>query len=197
MKRYFARGSMYLLVLTLIAGCGGTKKVGITPPATTDAIEAAPKWYLNPPQDSDFLYAAGTATSRDMQLATDKATDAAKFNLAKSVETRFEAISKRFQEEVGTALDAQYLDQFTQATKSTVSQVLSGIQIDKTSMQVDNGVFRVFSLAKMPIGASSEALLNRIKQQDQLYTRFRSTQVFDELDKDAQKFEEWKKDQNH
>jgi hypothetical protein len=195
MKSLPVRACIGLLALTLILGCGGTQKTGITPPATQDMVDSAPKWYLNPPQDPNFIFATGTATSRDMQLARNKASDAARFDVAKTIETRFEGLSKRFQEEVGTDVDAQYLDQFTQATKAVVSQVLTGVIIDQTSMSSEGGVFRVYVLVKMPLGASSEALLNKVKQQEQLYTRFRSSQVFEDLNKETEKFEEWKKNQ--
>jgi len=182
-----------LFILASLTGCGGTPKTGITPPASDAIIESAPKWFLNPPQDEEYISGTGTATSRDMQLARDKAVETARLDVAKTLEIRYEAIAKRFQEEVGTSLDAQYLDQFTQATKSTVSQVLIGATVDKSSISAEKGVFRAFALVKLPLGATSEALINRVKQEEQLYTRFRSTQVFDELNKETQKFEEWKK----
>ena len=197
MHRFPLRAAILLLALVLIAGCGATKHAGITPEATKAVIEDAPKWFLSPPNDEESIYGAGTATSRDMQLAKDKAAETARFEVAKAIETRYEAISKRFQEEVGTATDAQYLDQFTQATKATVSQVLTGVTVDKVSIGEESGIFRAYALVKLPMGAASEALMKRIKEQDELYTRYRSTQVFDELEKDTQKFEEWKKGQNH
>ncbi|MBM3328154.1 MAG: hypothetical protein FJY67_01600 [Calditrichaeota bacterium] len=179
------------LTLLALVGCGGTK-TGITPPAASETIKAAPKWFLSPPQDSQFLFGTGTATSRDMQLARDKASDAARMEIAKSVETRFDGLSKRFQEEVGTAEDAQYLDMFTQATKAVVSTVLSGVITDQSELAAEGGVYRCYVLMKMPLGATSQALLDKIKKQEQLYTRFRSSQVFDELSKETEAFDKWK-----
>jgi len=193
MTRNAALMLLGLFLIATLSSCGGTVKTGITPPASTEIIESAPKWYLNPPKDDEYIAGTGTATSRDMQLARDKAVESARLDVSKSLEIRFEAISKRFQEEVGTAIEAQYLDQFTQASKSTVSQVLIGATVDQTSLSAEKGVFRAFALVKVPMGAASEALVNRIKQEEQLYTRFRSTQVFDELNKETEKFEEWKK----
>jgi len=187
--------SFILIAATIFAGCGGSKQMGITPTATSETIKGIPDWYNKPPQDPNFMFSKGTATSRDMQLAVDKASDAARMELAKAIETRFEGLSKRFQEEVGTTIEAQYLDQFTQATKSIVSQVLTGAQVEESEILTESGIFRAYVLMKMPVGASSEALLNKIKQQEQLYTRFRSTQVFDELNAETKKFEDWKQEQ--
>jgi len=196
MQRFPLRTAIVFFTLILVIGCGGTKHAGITPEATKAVIEDAPKWFLDPPQDDEYISGVGTATSRDMQLAKDKATESARFDVAKAIETKYEAISKRFQEEVGTSVDAQYLDQFTQATKATVSQVLTGVKVDKVSLGEESGVFRAYALVKLPLGAASEALMKRIKEQDELYTRYRSTEVFGELEKEAQKFDEWKKGQN-
>lgn len=190
MNRLISLGLVLVFLFSL--GCGSSRPKGITPPATEETIKSAPKWFLNPPQDPNYLIATGTAASRDMQLARDKAADAARMEIAKAIETRFQGLSKRFQEEVGTAEDAQYLDMFTQATKAVVSTVLSGITIDQTEINAEGGVYRAYVLVKMPLGATSQALLNKIKQQEQLYTRFRATQVFDELNKEVEKFEQWK-----
>ncbi len=182
------------LAVLLLTGCGGPKEMtGITPRATGETIEGIPKWFSNPPSDPNFIFTRGTATSRDMQLAQDKAGDAARMEMAKTIETKFEGLSKRFQEEVGTGEDAQYLDMFTQATKAVVSQVLIGVTIDKSESRNEQGLFRSYVLLKMPVGASSQALLNKLKQQERLYTRFRSSQVFKELERETEKFEQWKR----
>lgn len=195
MPRLLTRASCLLVMVSLIIGCGGTKPTGITPPATKEVIKEAPGWFLNPPQEDNFLFGAGTATSRDMQFAKDKAAEAGRFELAKALETRYEGMSKRFQEEVGATTEAEYLDQFTQATKAIVSQVLTGVTVEKTAISDEKGIFRAYTLVKLPLGAASEALMKRLKDQEELYTRFRSTKTFEELDKDIQKFEEWKKTQ--
>lgn len=182
---------LFLSVL-LLAGCGGQKQAGITPKATNDVIEGIPKWYLNPDSDPNYIITTGTATSRDLSLAREKAATEARSNIAKTIETKFNGLSKRFQEEVGTGTDSQYLDQFTQASKEVTSTVLSGAAIDKTEVMNESGVFRVYVMMKMPLGATSEALLNKLKQQEQMYTRFRSSQVFEELENETEKFEKWK-----
>jgi len=191
-KMRFTTAVLILLSILLLAGCAGKKQTTLIPEPTKETMESIPNWYMSPPTDPNFLFATGTATSRDMQLARDKAADQARMGIAKTVETKFNGLSKRFQEEVGTGEDAQYLDMFTQATKAVVSTMLSGATIDKADMNPESGVFRAYVLMKMPIGASSQALLNKLKQQEQMYTRFRSTQVFEELEKETEKFQNWK-----
>ena len=191
--------SILLLTLALsmlIIGCAGPKQASTTTgPATDETIKNIPEWALNIPQDPNFIFEVGTATSRDMQLARDKAGDAARMNIAKSLETHFQGLSKRFQEEVGTAENSQYLDQFTQATKAVVSTVLTGVYTEKTKVLNEGGVFRSYVLLKLSIGASSQALMNKIKQQEEMYTRFRASETFKELEKQTEDFEKFKQGQ--
>jgi len=190
----FIKLTLILMVVVVLIGCGASKQqTGVTPKATQETMEAIPSWYLNPPEDPNFIISTGTAASRDLQLARDKASDAARMDVAKAIETKFNGLSKRFQEEVGTGDEAQYLDQFTQATKAVVSTVLSGAIIDKTDVKNEQGTFRVYVLMKMPIGASSEALMNKLKQQEQLYTRFRASETFKDIEAETDKFEQFKK----
>ena len=187
------RYTIILVILSalILAGCGGTKKTGELG-ASTKALESIPDWFTNPPVDPNYLFATGTATSIDMQLARDKASTSARNQIAKSIESNFKGLSKRFQEEVGTEENAQYLDMFTQAISEVTSQVLHGVSIDKADFQKEGNRFRAYVLAKMPLGATNQALLNKLKQQEEMYTRFRATQAFQELEEQTEKFERWK-----
>jgi hypothetical protein len=50
-------------------------------------------------------------------------------------------------------------------------------------------------MVKMAVGSTSEALLNKLKKEEQMYTRFRASQVFQELEDETQKYDQWKKEQ--
>ncbi len=191
----FSTAILILMSVLLLVGCAGKKETTGVSPATKEVMASIPDWYMSPPSDPNFIIETGTAISQDMQLARDKAADQARMGIAKTIETKFEGLSKRIQEEVGTDEDAQYLDMFTQATKAVVSTTLSGASIDKADIKPEGERFRAYVLMKMPIGASSEALLKKLKQQEQMYTRFRSTQVFEELEKETEKFEQFKKEE--
>ena len=170
----------------MLVGCAAKEPTKISAPATDKMIKQLPSWFLEPPTTDKFIFAAGTATSRDIQLAKDKASQAARLEIAKSLETQFTSLTKRFQEEVGTELEAQYLDQFTQATKEVINTTLVGVTIDQTEMRNEEGVFRCYILVKLDLDRSNKMLLDKIRQQEQLYTRFRSTEVFQELESSTQ-----------
>ncbi len=183
----------HLLVAVIISamyvvGCGGSQ-----PLPQTDTGDV-PEWYSNVPVDPNYLYSVNTSTSRDMQLAVDKALQAARTELGRQVEVKVNALQKRFQEETGIGDDAQLLDQFTQASKTVVSTSLSGSKEKQKKIVKDGNNWRAYVLVEYPLGAAQEALREQIKKNEQLYTRFRASQTYKELDDEVQKYEQSKKE---
>ena len=182
--------SLSLFFILSIVGCGGGDK----PLPKTDTGNV-PEWFMNPPEDPNYVFSAKTSTSKDMQLALDKATTDARAEIARTIEVRIQGFQKKFDEEVGVGQDSELLQMFTQATKTVVSQSLSGSKVEKKHVEKDGNNWRAYVLVSYPIGAANQALVNQIKQQQNMYTRFRASQAFEELEKEAQKFEEWKEKQ--
>jgi len=180
-----------LASIIFIAGCGSSK-TNLTNTDTGDI----PAWYLNPPSDSAYFYAGVSETSRDMQLAIDKAMTSARANIARQVETKITGLEKQFKEEVGSGDNSQLLSQFTQATKTITDQKLNGTHVEKQKIIKDGNTFRVYVLVDYPIGAANEFLMQQLKKNEQMYTRFRSSQTFKDLDNEVQKYEDAKKNQN-
>jgi len=179
-----------LLAATFI-GCGGG-------PRTMQSADTGevPEWFTNAPQDANFLFAANTATSQDLQLAIDKAVTGARSEIGRQTELRVQGLQKRFDEEVGVGSDAQLLQQFTQATKTVISTSLTGSRVRDQRHFRDGNIYRAYVLVEYPIGAANEALLQQIKKNEQLYTKFRSSQVFKELEDEVQKYEQSKSSEN-
>lgn len=172
-----------------IAGCGGSRGL-----QTADTGNM-PEWYMNPPQDPNYLYAANTQSSQDMQLAVDKATAAARADIGRQIELRIQGLQKRFTEETGTGNDAQLLQMFTQAEKTVVSTTLNGSRVKNQKINKDGSLWRAYILVEYPIGAANQALMEQLRKNEQMYTRFRASQTFKELDEEVKKYEEFKKGQ--
>ena len=183
-----------LLVLSALAlalfGCGGGSKSMQS--ADTGDI---PDWFKDIPKDPNYFFATNTQVSQDLQLAIDKATQGARTEIGRMVETKISGLQKRFTEETGTAGNAQLLDMFTQASKTIVSTSLSGSRASKQKHVKDGENWRAYVLVEYPVGAANEALMQQIKNNEQMYTRFRASQTFKELDEEVKKFEEFKKQQ--
>lgn len=180
----------FLLVLSVafFTGCGSSK---VELPKTDQGD--VPEWFLNPPSDPDFLFGAKTETSMDMQMAIDKAVTAARADISRQLEVKMEAMEKQFKEEVGTGENTTFLSQFTQATKSITSQTLTGSKIKQQKIVNDGTKKRAYVLVEYPIGAANKALMDKLKQNEELYTRFRAGQTFEDLDKTIKEYEASKK----
>lgn len=186
--------SFYLL---LVMGCASHKKnVNLSPGATDKIIDNLPKWYKNPPDNTDeFIYGRGMNVSRDLQIAVDGAAEAGRLEIARTVEVRFQGVTKRFSEETGLAEDSELLKEFSQTTKSVVSQVMVGSTTDKNEILNDHGLYRIYALMKLPLGEANTALMNQIKANQNMYTRFRATEAFEDLQKDCDSYEKFKAQQ--
>jgi len=56
--------------------------------------------------------------------------------------------------------------------------------------------FRAYALMELPIGVMNSALVDKVKENQNMYTRFRASQAFQELEEESQKYEQFKKEQS-
>jgi hypothetical protein len=184
----FRRVSLWGLscLLIVVVGCGGKKTIQSTSPGDI------PDWYSNAPSDQNYVYAANTQASQDMQVAIDKATTGARSEIGRQMEVKLQGMQKKFSEETGTGDDAQLLQQFTQAEKTIVSTTLSGAKVKKSEIKKDGKMYRAYVLVEYPIGAANAALIAQVKKNEQMYTRYRASESFKELEADAEKYEQSK-----
>ncbi|RMD93811.1 MAG: hypothetical protein D6813_03390 [Calditrichaeota bacterium] len=178
---------LFSLPLIFILACGGSQTL-----KTTAEDNCIPAWYTTIPQDPNYLFAVSTANSRDLGLATDKAVTSARAEIGRQMEVRIQSLQKRFDEEVGLAEDSELRQMFTQATKTVVSATLSGSRVREQKHCRQGQTWQAFVLVEYPIGAANQALLEQIKQNQNMYTRFRASETFKELEDEVKKFEEWK-----
>ncbi len=179
-----------LLVLVLcLMGCGGSK------PLVETKASPIPEWFSTTPQDPNFLYAARTATSSDLGLAIDKALTNARAEIARQYEVKVQGLTKSFQEEIGSSADSEINQLFSQTIKTVVSTTLMGSRASKSTHVRDGNNYRAYVLVEYPIGAANQAFMNALKANQNMYTQFRASEAFKEMDEEVQKYEEWKKEQ--
>jgi hypothetical protein len=181
--------TLLLLSFFVLVNCSSNKDL-----SQTEAGDI-PDWFLTLPEDPNYVFAAKTATSQDMQLAIDKATTDARAEIGRTVELKLEGLQKSFDEEVGVRENATLLSQYTQATKTVVSTSLSGSKVKDKEFFKDGEIWRSYVLVEYPIGEANNAFVQQIKKQEELYTRFRSSETFKELEDEVKKYEEWKEKQ--
>lgn len=178
-----------LFIFSLLFECGGQKTL------TSTGTGDIPEWFTNKPKDDNFWFATATAVSRDLQLAIDKATQNARLNLAQQIETQLSGYQKSFAEEVASDSASNYMNMFTQASKSVVDQTLVGSEAEETKFIKEGSNYRSYILMKSPKGAALEELMNSLSKQQELYTRFRASQAFKEMNDEIEKLREYKKSQ--
>jgi hypothetical protein len=173
----------------MLVSCGGG-------PQTLQSTSECdiPDWYSNVPADANYLLAARTATSQDMQMALDKATTDGRAEIGRQTELKIQGLQKRFDEEVGLNADTQLMSQFTQANKTVVSTSLSGSRVRTQELCKDGSMWRAYVLVEYPIGAANEALMQQIRNNNEMNTRLRASQAYKDLDSEVQKYEESKKE---
>lgn len=186
-----------LLTLVLLApACARRSQSNdLTPPPSREVIRNLPGWYSRPPTENDVLFGPATAVSGDLQIAINKAQTEGRNLISQQLEVKYNGLNKRFAEEVGRSNDAQLLDQYTQVYKAVVSQVMYGSRSRQQVLRTEGEVYRAFVLMELPLGEMSKRLMEQIKAQEQLYTRFRATEAFKELDAEIQRYEAWKRGQ--
>ena len=170
--------ALALTAITLASACRPTIK---STPETRALVSSAPSWYNSPPKSTEFFYSAVTAESQDMQLAIDKAKAAGRGELAQQLSIKFDGVSKRFQEESGLGKQAELLDQFNQTYKLVVSQEMSGSRMKEQKVIPGEGVYRAYVLMEIPVGEANKSLMAKLSAQEALYTRFRATQGYKDL----------------
>ena len=179
--------------LGIAVAAGGCRANLKSTPETRALVATTPDWYTNPPKSDTYMYEAQTAESKDMQLAVDKARAAGRAQIAQQLEVKFGGIAKRFQEETGLGNHAELLDQFNQTYKLVASQEMNGTRAKEQKVIPGDGVYRVYVLMEMPIGEANKALMAKLAAQQALYTRFRATQAFKDLNDELDKYEKSKK----
>jgi len=168
-------------------GCGGGKEMA--------KLSNTPEWFNNVPTDPNSLFGAATASSVDLQTAIDKAKQDARADLAAQTEARVQGLIRNFREETGLAESFEMLAEFSSATQTVFSNVLVGSKVKNQKTMREGTTYRAFLLMELPIGEANVQLLSKIKSNQAMYTRFRSTEAFKKMEDEIAKYEAFKKQQ--
>ncbi len=201
MRRYTNEAFVLMIFVLTVSwvGCGSkTPPAPVVEPAKTpEGMEVqVPEWFANPPQDPNYLYSPATGTStREIKMAINNAIQAGRAELSRQIATKVSAMMKRFQEEVGADEDAEFLSMVTDVSKAVSSEVISGSRAAKQKVLKESVGYRAYVLMELPIGMANAALMEKIKANKNMYTRFRASQAFQELEDEVEKYEQFKKEQ--
>lgn len=185
-----------LLVGPILSGCGGAKTPqAAQQEAVENTMEGIPAWFPSPPTDAEHLYGTGTGESGDMQFAVNKAEQAARVQITTNIEAKVSSLFKSFAEETGAGQDAEFISMSSSVSKTVASEVISGTRIRDQKIVPEAGRYRAYVLMEMPIGEAQARLQAQIKANQRMYTQFRASQGYQELEQEVEKFEDFKKEQ--
>lgn len=168
----------------LFSACSSSKKA--LPDASTSSL---PSWFANPPEDPNYIFVPRTATSRDLQTAINRASTDARAEIGRTIEVRVEGMQKNFTEEVGVDEDATFRQMFEEVSRTVVATSLSGSRVKEQVHERDGNIWRAYVLMEYPIGAANQQFMNQVREREEMYTRFRQSQSFQELERAVQDYE--------
>jgi hypothetical protein len=179
--------SFLLGSLILLTCCATIPKA----PKTTEI--SVPGFYSNPPTDPNYLFAPATALSQDLQHAVNTAKEEARTDIARQMGVKIQGMFKRFREETGVGEDAEFLSMETDVSKSVVSETLFGCKARSQEVLREGTLYRAYVLMELPIGEANKEMLAKIKENERMYTRYRASEAFKELEEEVEKYEKVKK----
>jgi hypothetical protein len=179
--------TLTLSSLILLNCCAATPKV----PKTAEV--SVPGFFANPPTDPNYLFSPATAISQDLQHAVNTAKEEARVDIARQMRVKIEGLFKRFREETGVGEDAEFLSMETDVSKSIVSETLVGCKARSQEILREGTLYRVYVLMELPIGEANKEMLAKIKENERMYTRYRASEAFKELEEEVEKYEKVKK----
>ena len=186
----------FIISITIIGflfiGCGSKCGPDLSPEASSKTVKNIPDWYLDTPKTEGYLFAASNATSQSMQLAVDKARMQAVSELSQMMKSEWSGYTKRVQEEIGTGLDSELLDTFSQTQENTITNQLENVLVKEKDIQVMKSsgarIYNIYVLVEFNTNAAQEKLLAQIKADQQLYDAIRASELVDEMEQKVEAY---------
>ncbi len=198
---YTKRGFSAIFLIGLIGGMGGCatpepgspeavaleqeEKEEAKVEAVEETVDELPGWFLNLPTDQHSVYAAGTATSPDLQLAMDKAGLNAKRSLADRINSALSSKMKEFVAEVGQGEDTEVITEVERVTSNLITEVnVAGYSQADAKIIPQGDKYRAYVLLQYPIGEANRILIDQVKKNQVLDAKLRASKAFKELEEE-------------
>jgi hypothetical protein len=139
------------------------------------------------PGDINMLSAEATGSSRDYQLAIDKAMQDARVEMTRQLNSYVQALMKKFDEEVGITEDSELLGMYAKTSKIVVDQSLVGSHITQKDVKQEGSIYKATVVMEAPLGQAREKLLEQIRTSEPLYQRFLNSESFKQLEEEINK----------
>jgi hypothetical protein len=108
------------------------------------------------------------------------------------METKVDSLKKDFSEEIGSGDSSELNELFSAASKHIAHQILRGSVPEDLKYETKDNMTTAWALMVVNPKVIADAFANQKNTARHLYTRFRASQAFAELDEEIKKFEEFK-----
>lgn len=186
--------SMFILGGLVLTGCAvkspTTAMLEHKEKKVNQTIVEVPKWYKKLPNKKDIIYTAGAATAPDLQLSVDLATMNAKYVLADRINGKMDAMMKSFVTRLGTDddINATTLTEVEKVAKNVIASVdVAGYYPEKIEVHASGAQFTAYVLLKYDDVEAQKIIINRIKKDQMVYSKLRSTKAWIELENEVNK----------
>ena len=178
----------HLVLAALFVGCSSPSesKAKAQRPLFNDFQEMSTKVL-----ESGGIAVVGIGESKSLEIALNKAKTRGRVELAQMLETKIESLQKDFVEEVGMAEEAQILAQFSSTAQAITSQQIQGSVAKELKYEILEGTVTAYALMEL----DPKLIMNQLEKEKELYTRFRATKAFENLDTEIKEYEAYKKAQ--
>ncbi|MCF8307088.1 MAG: LPP20 family lipoprotein [Ignavibacteriales bacterium] len=170
--------------IILLTACSGSQPL---PPTEEGEI---PGWFFEFSNDMNFFTSAKTATSKDMQMAIDKAVAECRAEISNQLNLKVQNLIKKFSDEVGTNENSTLIQQYSNTIKTYTEQQLAGSRIMKQHVKRDGDNFRAYALVIYPLGAANAALQNALQKDKEMWIKYQASEAQKDLDEESRKYNE-------
>jgi len=150
--------SIILMISILVFGCTGSKVI--------HKQSDIPKWYLNPPEEVEYLYGIGEADGPDLGMTRVSAEAAARDDVVRQVAIKVNNMIKLSKQQVGQGVDADVINMQQSASSQIASQMLHECKIIERKIESSGETYKAFALVKMSLASLRVEAMKTLKKKD-------------------------------
>ena len=164
-----------LSLFLLIIGCAGSKPDPIK-------NKDLPDWVMKPPKLDNKYVGVGSAKRGSFELSKQVATERARVEVARAVETPVNSALNDHMSASGMGDNVTNTEFSESVSKSLVNKTLKGCTIERTEMIKERVFVMVVYDANKARQEAKAAAREMAKKEESLFNEFKARQAFDALD---------------
>ena len=150
-------------------------------------VVQAPAWFVKLPEDTaDMMFAVGTATSVDEQMAYTKARMFAEQKLVEQMTASVRSLVKSHRTDTGDAL----IERFENTVQKSANGELVGAQRVDSQVTHDGRVYKVYVLIRYPLGENNILRKEREAVRARKESELRAARAHQDLERNVQREQE-------